>query len=59
MKLHIRSPKDESVSGILTVLCNHSFHGSCLTKWVDTRFEDFSAIEVLVKLIFYVLPIRI
>ncbi|XP_001946888.1 BRCA1-associated protein isoform X1 [Acyrthosiphon pisum] len=24
---------DESVDGILTILCNHSFHGSCLTKW--------------------------
>ena len=26
---------DESVEGILTVLCNHSFHGSCLVKWQD------------------------
>ncbi|KAG8197721.1 hypothetical protein JTE90_001643 [Oedothorax gibbosus] len=24
---------DESVEGILTILCNHSFHGSCLAKW--------------------------
>lgn len=24
---------DESVSGILTVLCNHSFHNDCLMKW--------------------------
>lgn len=27
---------DESVEGILTVLCNHSFHGSCLVKWDDS-----------------------
>ncbi|XP_050544744.1 BRCA1-associated protein-like isoform X2 [Daktulosphaira vitifoliae] len=27
---------DESVDGILTILCNHSFHGNCLTKWGDT-----------------------
>uniref|UniRef100_A0A915L0T6 Uncharacterized protein n=1 Tax=Romanomermis culicivorax TaxID=13658 RepID=A0A915L0T6_ROMCU len=28
---------DESVDGILTVLCNHSFHASCLSQWGDTR----------------------
>ncbi|XP_076363777.1 BRCA1-associated protein [Tachypleus tridentatus] len=27
---------DESVEGILTILCNHSFHGTCLSKWGDT-----------------------
>ncbi|GIY59957.1 BRCA1-associated protein [Caerostris extrusa] len=27
---------DESVEGILTILCNHSFHGSCLAQWGDT-----------------------
>ncbi|XP_064482341.1 BRCA1-associated protein-like [Ornithodoros turicata] len=27
---------DESVEGILTILCNHSFHDSCLAKWGDT-----------------------
>ncbi|XP_033218355.1 BRCA1-associated protein [Belonocnema kinseyi] len=27
---------DESVDGILTVLCNHTFHASCLVKWGDT-----------------------
>lgn len=27
---------DESVEGVLTILCNHSFHGSCLSKWTDT-----------------------
>ena len=27
---------DESVEGILTILCNHSFHGGCLDKWGDT-----------------------
>ncbi|XP_023222080.1 BRCA1-associated protein-like [Centruroides sculpturatus] len=27
---------DESVEGILTILCNHSFHSSCLAKWGDT-----------------------
>ncbi|MPC22299.1 BRCA1-associated protein [Portunus trituberculatus] len=33
---------DESVDGILTILCNHSFHGECLAKWGDTRlFAQF------------------
>ncbi|XP_014278960.1 BRCA1-associated protein [Halyomorpha halys] len=27
---------DESVDGILTILCNHAFHGNCLAKWGDT-----------------------
>lgn len=27
---------DESVEGILTILCNHSFHDGCLAKWGDT-----------------------
>ncbi|XP_072024584.1 BRCA1-associated protein-like [Amphiura filiformis] len=27
---------DESVDGILTILCNHSFHGNCLDQWSDT-----------------------
>ncbi|XP_028519639.1 BRCA1-associated protein isoform X2 [Exaiptasia diaphana] len=27
---------DESVEGVLTILCNHSFHGSCLSKWDDS-----------------------
>ncbi|XP_003489600.1 BRCA1-associated protein isoform X1 [Bombus vosnesenskii] len=27
---------DESVDGILTILCNHTFHASCLAKWGDT-----------------------
>ncbi|VDO97405.1 unnamed protein product [Soboliphyme baturini] len=27
---------DESVDEILTILCNHSFHGSCLSQWSDT-----------------------
>ncbi|XP_014211557.1 BRCA1-associated protein [Copidosoma floridanum] len=27
---------DESVDGILTILCNHTFHASCLVKWGDT-----------------------
>ena len=26
---------DPHASGILTVLCNHSFHSDCLTKWCD------------------------
>lgn len=26
---------DESVSTVLTILCNHSFHGSCLAQWED------------------------
>uniref|UniRef100_A0A8C9AVI9 BRCA1-associated protein n=1 Tax=Prolemur simus TaxID=1328070 RepID=A0A8C9AVI9_PROSS len=27
---------DESVNGILTTLCNHSFHSQCLQRWDDT-----------------------
>ncbi|XP_068678805.1 BRCA1-associated protein-like isoform X5 [Montipora foliosa] len=27
---------DESVEGVLIILCNHSFHWSCLSKWPDT-----------------------
>ncbi len=26
---------DESVSTVLTILCNHTFHGSCLAQWED------------------------
>jgi len=33
---------DESVDGILTILCNHSFHGNCLTKWGDTRYNFYN-----------------
>jgi hypothetical protein len=28
--------QDESLSGVLTILCNHSFHGDCLIKWGDS-----------------------
>lgn len=27
---------DESVEGILTILCNHTFHDGCLAKWGDS-----------------------
>ena len=27
---------DESISTVLTILCNHSFHGSCLAQWEDS-----------------------
>ncbi|CAF3474018.1 unnamed protein product [Rotaria socialis] len=27
---------DESLAGVLTILCNHSFHGDCLVKWGDS-----------------------
>eukprot|EP01049_Picozoa_sp_SAG25_P015415 SAG25_NODE_3124_length_1208_cov_0.811542_2_plen_91_part_00 len=27
---------DPHASGILTVLCNHSFHSDCLRKWGDS-----------------------
>ncbi|XP_066545203.1 BRCA1-associated protein isoform X2 [Amia ocellicauda] len=27
---------DESVNGVLTTLCNHSFHSQCLQHWEDT-----------------------
>uniref|UniRef100_U5ESP9 Putative brca1-associated protein n=1 Tax=Corethrella appendiculata TaxID=1370023 RepID=U5ESP9_9DIPT len=27
---------DESVDGVLTILCNHAFHAGCLIKWGDS-----------------------
>ena len=30
------SGMDESISTVLTILCNHSFHGSCLAQWEDS-----------------------
>ena len=27
---------DESISTVLTILCNHAFHGQCLAQWADT-----------------------
>jgi BRCA1-associated protein len=27
---------DESVDGVLTILCNHTFHCGCLSKWGDS-----------------------
>ncbi|GJQ78114.1 hypothetical protein Trydic_g2452 [Trypoxylus dichotomus] len=27
---------DESIDGVLTILCNHAFHASCLEKWGDS-----------------------
>lgn len=27
---------DESVDGVLTILCNHAFHAGCLVKWGDS-----------------------
>lgn len=27
---------DESVQGVLTILCKHTFHGKCLNQWVDS-----------------------
>ncbi|KAL6137818.1 hypothetical protein ACLB2K_063107 [Fragaria x ananassa] len=27
---------DQDTSGILTTICNHSFHCSCISKWTDT-----------------------
>jgi len=33
--------QDESVKGILTILCNHSFHVACLAEWKDTRYALF------------------
>lgn len=27
---------DQHISGILTTVCNHSFHSSCISKWTDS-----------------------
>ena len=32
---------DDSVNTVLTILCNHSFHSSCLEKWSDTTSVPF------------------
>ncbi|KAF0989621.1 hypothetical protein HZS_2286 [Henneguya salminicola] len=32
---------DESLEGILTVLCDHSFHAECLMKWPDIKFVHY------------------
>lgn len=29
---------DESVNGVLTTLCNHSFHSQCLQRWEDATW---------------------
>lgn len=34
--LSVLERMDESVDGVLTILCNHAFHASCLEKWGDT-----------------------
>ncbi|BFZ57141.1 hypothetical protein PYCC9005_004191 [Savitreella phatthalungensis] len=28
---------DDSVTGLLTILCDHTFHCSCIRKWVETQ----------------------
>jgi len=38
--------QDESVKGILTILCNHSFHVACLAEWKDTRYLHHSVSEM-------------
>jgi len=27
---------DQQISGILTTVCNHSFHSACISKWTDS-----------------------
>ena len=27
---------DQHISGILTTVCNHSFHSTCISKWTDS-----------------------
>ena len=36
IRIILFSRLDETCNGILTVLCNHSFHAQCLVKWEDT-----------------------
>lgn len=38
---------DESVRGILTILCNHSFHGACLQQWEDLWLVLFGNLSPL------------
>lgn len=32
---------DQDTSGILTTICNHSFHCSCISKWTDSSCPTF------------------
>ncbi|TKS84875.1 BRCA1-associated protein [Collichthys lucidus] len=36
---------DESVNGILTTLCNHSFHSQCLQRWEDASRHAYKHFE--------------
>ena len=29
---------DSSITGLLTIICQHTFHCQCLRKWGDTRY---------------------
>ncbi|AES68230.2 zinc finger, C3HC4 type (RING finger) protein [Medicago truncatula] len=33
---HYNERLDQDTSGILTTICNHSFHCSCISKWADS-----------------------
>ncbi|XP_011011849.1 PREDICTED: BRCA1-associated protein-like [Populus euphratica] len=34
--LHVAERLDQDMGGILTTICNHSFHCSCISKWTDS-----------------------
>ncbi|KAF3334508.1 putative mitochondrial 2-oxoglutarate/malate carrier protein [Carex littledalei] len=38
-----RLDQDKDTGGILTTICNHSFHCSCISKWTDSSCPGLSA----------------
>ena len=42
---------DESVSTVLTILCNHTFHSSCLAQWEDATCPVCRYVQVIVVLV--------
>lgn len=37
---------DESVAGVLTILCNHAFHTSCLEQWGDSTCPVCRCVQI-------------
>lgn len=37
---------DESVAGVLTILCNHAFHTSCLEQWGDATCPVCRCVQI-------------
>jgi BRCA1-associated protein len=46
---------DDSVNTVLTILCNHSFHSSCLEQWSDTTSVPATSKDIIrvMKILLY------